>query len=85
VANTSINHMLFVAQPSNRLAEFVPELVQIETADILEFDLLEIRPDALDRVQLWRITRPMLDLSTMGRCSLIMPQQMWVILYGASR
>jgi len=34
--------MWFVAQPGNRLTQFVPEFIQIVTAHILEFDLLEI-------------------------------------------
>ena len=55
LADTSIDDVWFLTQPSNRLTQFVPEFVEIVTADVLEFNVLEILPDALDRIQIWCI------------------------------
>ena len=67
MANTSANDLRFVAQSCDRLAQFMPEFIEIVTTDILEFDLLEILPDAFNRVEIGRIAWQSHNLDVGGR------------------
>jgi len=49
--------MRFVPQPRNRFADFILEFTQVVTTHIFELGLLEILPDALDRVQVRSVAR----------------------------
>jgi hypothetical protein len=48
------------------LAQLAAELWQIATADVLEFDLLEVVPDALIRVQVGCIARQAFQMDALG-------------------
>jgi hypothetical protein len=64
--NTAIDHVLFVPQSGNRLAQFIPEFITVVTTHVLEFNLFEILPDALDWVQIGRVARQALNVDVTG-------------------
>src|SRR5262245_12282175 len=59
--------MRFMAQAGDGLTQFVPEFVQIVTTQVLQIDILEILPDAFDRVQIRRVAWEAYNLTVSGR------------------
>ena len=49
--------LAFVAKPLDGQPQFEPQLVQIGAAEVAQFDVLEIVPDALVRIQVRGIAR----------------------------
>src|SRR4051812_38208094 len=54
--------LALVAEPLDGQAQFEPQLVQIGAAEIAQFGVLEIVPDALVGIQVWSVARQLLQL-----------------------
>ena len=72
-----------MAKSCDRLAQFVPEFVEIMTTDILEFDLLEILPDTLNRIEIRRIAWQSHNLDVGGRTLSQVPFHLAIMDWGA--
>lgn len=55
MTDTALDHVRFAAQTCDRVAHFVPQLIEVGTTDIAEVDLLEVVLNTFDRIQLRRI------------------------------
>lgn len=59
--------LALVAKPLDGQAQFEPQLVQIGTAEVAQFDVLEIVPDALVGIQVRGVARQLLQLEPRRR------------------
>jgi hypothetical protein len=66
LTNASGNDLRFMAHSRDRLAQFIPQLVEIMTTHIFEFHLLEIVPNTLDRVKIWGVARQTQEVNISG-------------------
>jgi hypothetical protein len=68
LTNTALDHGRLVSEACHRLAQFVPKFIEVCTTDSAEFDMLEIAPDAFDRIQIRCIRRQAFQLNV-GCCT----------------
>src|SRR3954453_11400731 len=60
--DAAAENVALVAEPLDGQAQFKPQLVQIGAAEVAQFDVLEIVPDALVRIQVRGVARQLLQL-----------------------
>src|SRR4051794_36591855 len=65
--DAAAENVALVAEPLDGQAQFDPQLVQIGTAEVAQFDVLEIVPDALVRVEVRGVARQLLQLEARRR------------------
>lgn len=65
--DAAAENMALVAEPLDGQAQFDPQLIQIGTAEVAQFDVLEVVPDALVRVEIRGVARQLLQLEARRR------------------
>ena len=63
VLNTTQDHIGFVPQPGDGFAQFIVNFRQVMATQVLEFDVLQILPDALSWVQIGRVAGQTLQVN----------------------
>lgn len=66
VLNTTQDHIGFVPQPGDGFAQFIVNFRQVMATQVLEFDVLQILPDALSWVQIGRVAGQTLQMNVLG-------------------
>jgi hypothetical protein len=67
MADQTADDVSFVAEASGCEAQMLLEVVQIRTAHVTQFDVLEVRPNALVWVEIGRVARQLLQSQAFGR------------------
>jgi hypothetical protein len=70
VADQTADDVPFVAKTNGSEAQVRLEVVQIDTADVAQFDVLEVRPEALVRIEIGGIASYLLEAHKLGCSSL---------------
>jgi len=64
--DTRFQDRVLVTQPSRRMTDLTPELSEIVTTPVAQFDALEVAPDSLDRVDVGGIARQGFEIEALG-------------------
>jgi hypothetical protein len=68
-----VDEMRFATHPFHGVVQCMPQMWDIEAADMASFDPLELLPAALRRIQLWGIAQQAFEMEA-GRCAV--PEQL---------
>ena len=66
MSDAPANHGAFVAKAGSGQAQPVVQIVQISAAGVPQLDVLQVRPDAFVRIELWRVAGQLLEAQPFG-------------------